>query len=323
MSSTTKLRVIAELWPTSSTAFTSNVHGPAATAAPTAAVARLRRARECHGVRAGCLLRRRRDRRRPVGRAQRHRHRRGPHDPVAEVRGVVDAVAVRRDARGGLGGEDPAVEEGEPGRDTPLGSVRGPVQELAVERHRRRAAAVERHPGDRAEPDERLGELPVREPDAVAGLPPVDRDEEDPAVAELADRAARRPRAELLRREHLACAEDRGPVPDDLRAAADRPDHVGPRRHEPELHRHRPAGDRFRAERLRRGAARHEHGAARRDRDRAAVRPRLDDGRDEIDLGRRCREREQDHGGASRERRVCSPRTHPCTARRRSRPESR
>src|SRR4029079_6882875 len=38
VSSTTKLRVIAELWPTSSTAFTSNVHGPAATAAPTAAV---------------------------------------------------------------------------------------------------------------------------------------------------------------------------------------------------------------------------------------------------------------------------------------------
>ena len=34
-----QLRVIAELWPTSSTAFTSNVHGPTATAAPTAAVA--------------------------------------------------------------------------------------------------------------------------------------------------------------------------------------------------------------------------------------------------------------------------------------------
>ena len=29
MSSTTNVRVIAELWPMSSTAFTSNVHGPA------------------------------------------------------------------------------------------------------------------------------------------------------------------------------------------------------------------------------------------------------------------------------------------------------
>src|SRR4029079_8183790 len=118
-----------------------------------------------------------------------------------------------------LEGEDPAVQEGEPGRDAPLGPVRGPVQEPAVERHRRRAAAVERHPGDRAEQDERLGELPVREPDAVAGLPPVDRDEQDPAVAELADRAARRPRPELLRREDLACAKDRGPVMNELWAA--------------------------------------------------------------------------------------------------------
>ena len=38
VSSTTKLRVIAELCPMSSTAFTSNAHAPAATTAPTAAV---------------------------------------------------------------------------------------------------------------------------------------------------------------------------------------------------------------------------------------------------------------------------------------------
>ena len=42
-------------------------------------------------------------------------------------------------------------------------------------------------PVDGAEPDERLRELEVRQPGAVAGLPPVDGDEDDPPVAELAD----------------------------------------------------------------------------------------------------------------------------------------
>ena len=51
--------------------------------------------------------------------------------------------------------------------------------------------------GDRAETDERLRELEVRQADAVAGLAPVDGDEDDAAVGELADRrcAARAARA--------------------------------------------------------------------------------------------------------------------------------
>ena len=304
----------------SSTAFTSNVHGPAAAVASPRPRPPLAVPGNGTGYVPGACCAGRRDRRRPVGGAQRHRHRRRADDPVAEVRRVVDAVAVRRDARGRLGGEDAAVEERERGRDPPLGPVRGPVEELAVERHRRRAAAVERHPGDRPEADERLRELEVREPDAVAGLPAVDGDEDDPAVAELADGAARCPRAELAGREHLARAEDRRAALDDLRPAADRPDHVGPRRAQPEVHRHRPARDRLGAQRLRGGAARDEHGAARRDRHgaRRPSAPRRWARRDRPPASR------PGTGRGSRRRcpggRACSARTRPCRARRRSPP---
>ena len=61
------------------------------------------------------------------------------------------------------------VHDGEHLLDRALAARVGrPVQQLAVERHRRRAAGVERRAGDGAEPDERLGELEVRQADAVA-----------------------------------------------------------------------------------------------------------------------------------------------------------
>ena len=66
--------------------------------------ARLGRAGKRHRVGARRLLGRRRDRRRSVRRTQRDGHRRRAIETVAEVRRVVDAVAVRRDPRRGRSG---------------------------------------------------------------------------------------------------------------------------------------------------------------------------------------------------------------------------
>ena len=139
--------------------------------------ARPRRAGRCPGSRAP-VGRLPRD---PVGADQARGHRRRAHDLVAQR--LRPRRRRRRSARG------PAARRRARGRRSrrrrarprrPLAArVGGPVQELSVEGHRRRAAGVEGARGHGAEPDHRLRELEVREAGAVAGLAAVDGDEDE------------------------------------------------------------------------------------------------------------------------------------------------
>src|SRR6187401_3488620 len=165
---------------------------------------------------------------------------------------------------------DAVVEDEEPVCDRPLATrIRGPVQELSVEGHRRRAPRVERARGPGAEPDHRLRQLEVRETGAVARLPAVDGDENDAAVRLLPNGGPRIAERELAAREILECPEDWLAVPDDHRAASDRVDDSTPLRPQDETRGHplvdgslrrkppgrRPAGDEHRAARGNRGPA--------------------------------------------------------------------
>ena len=111
-----------------------------------------------------------------------------------------------------------AVETGRspPGSDGRLSSV-------PVEGERGGAAGVEGGAGDGAEPDERLRELEVRHPDAVAGPAAVGDDEQITRPSASWPTPVRGLRgASWLGREGLVRAEDRAAAADEHRAAADR-----------------------------------------------------------------------------------------------------
>src|SRR5207237_7017921 len=131
---------------------------------------------------------------------------------------------------------------------------------------RGRGTAPERRAGDGAEPDERERELEVRHPDAVAERAAVGGDEDDPAVAKLADRAPRRPRREQRRAEGLVGAEDGLAGADEQRAPADGVHDVAPRRSEREAEEDARADRNLRGEPGRPGPAGHEDPAAAGDR---------------------------------------------------------
>jgi len=116
---------------------------------------------------------------------------------------VVHAVCVRREDTGRQGRRvDAVVEDRERLRDGPLAAGIGrPVQQLAVEGHRRRAAGVKRGRRDAAQAHHRQRQLEVGQAGAVSGLPAVDGNEQDPAVGRLADPRARMAVRELIRRE--------------------------------------------------------------------------------------------------------------------------
>ena len=267
---------------------------------------RRRRRRERDGVASGLALDGRRVGDAAVRRRQRHGHGRGAHELVAQALPVGDAVAVGRDDGDRRLHEDARVLEQERRRDRPL-RLGGPVEQRPVEGHRRRAAAVERHAGDGAEPHERLGQLEVRHPDRVAGLAAVDGDEDDPPVRELADGAARRPRRQLARREQLAGAEDGAPSRTICGPPPIAETTPGPVRLEEEAGRHELADRRLRRQRRGRGPARDEHGAAGRDRHRDAARCDLDHRRSEVGVRNRGREREEDRRRRTRHRRGRRP----------------
>src|SRR5262249_56769287 len=94
------------------------------------------------------------------------------------------------------------------------------VEELPVERGCDGPAEAQARGGDRTELRHRAGELVAGHADAVAGPAAVDGDEDDIAVAELADRRPRLPRVQVRRREELARREDGLAALDEQRAAA-------------------------------------------------------------------------------------------------------
>ena len=141
---------------------------------------------------------------------------------------------------------DAVVEEHQRVRDRSLGLVGRSVQDLAVEREGRRAAAVELHPPYRAEPDEGLGHLERRHADRVPGLPAVDGDEENATVCRLTDRAAWMSRCEQRGLEGLVRAIHRPTAADEDGPPADRVADRVPPRLEDEPERHRGADRRLR-----------------------------------------------------------------------------
>ena len=173
------------------------------------------------------------------------RDRRRPHELVGERLALGDIVAVRRDDRSGRQRRvDPRVHHQQRLRDRPLRTRRG-VEQLPVEGHRRRAAAVEGGAGDHAEPYQRERELEVRHPARVAAAAAVDHDEHDPPVGELADRRTWLGERELAGNERLAGVEhrlagahERGPAPDGI-------DDAGPVGLEHEAHANRGADGRL------------------------------------------------------------------------------
>ena len=203
-----------------------------------------------------------------VGADQARSHGRRPHDLVAHLLRLVDAVPVRREHVGRRSRRlDSVVEDEEAVGDSALaGGIGRTVEQLPVEGHRRRGARVERARGDGAEPHYLLGELEVRHPGAVAGHGAVDRDEDHPPVGALADRGARSAERELVARELLLGPEHRSSVLDDQRAASDRVDDTAPLRAEDEADRDLLPDRRLAREAARGGAAPDEDRAARRDR---------------------------------------------------------
>ena len=227
-----------------------------------------RRGREGDGVRPRLLLEALGEDRLLARADERRGHRRGPHDLVRELAlPLGEAVAVRRDNGVGRRRVDPVVHELESVRGRSLAARVGrAVQQCAVERQRRGAAAVERGAGDGAEPDERLCQLEVRHPDAVAGAAAVGDHEQDPSVGELADTRPRGARRQLARREGLVGAEDRAAAADEHRAAADGVRDTCPLRPEDEPQRQLGSDRRLLGEPRRGGAARNEHRAVTGDR---------------------------------------------------------
>src|SRR5207247_2335213 len=106
--------------------------------------------------------------------------------------------------------------------------VARPVEQLTVEGDGDRAAGVDSRCGDGAEAREGLRELEARQPDAVAGLPAVDRDEDDPTVRELPHAGPRVALADLVVCEVLERAEHRLAVPNQHRPTAERGGDAGP-----------------------------------------------------------------------------------------------
>ena len=239
---------------------------------------------------------------------ERRGHRRGADDLVRELALLLgEAVAVRRDDGVRSRRVDAVVHELESIRGRSLAARIGrAVQQRAVERERRGAAAVERGAGDGAEPDERLRELEVRHPDAVARPAAVGDDEQDPPVGELADTGARGARRQLARREGLVGAEDRAAVADEHRATADGIRDPCPLRPEDEPQRQLGSDRRLLGEPRRGSAARHEHCAVARDR-RAARACDMDHRAEQVGVRRRRRERSDDdlgRAGSGRRRRA-------------------
>src|SRR5207244_11677901 len=85
----------------------------------------------------------------PVGCDELRTHRRWTNELVRERLTVADAVAVRRQCRGGRRRVNARVADDERFADGALpGWIGGPVEHAPVERDRRRAAGVERETGD-------------------------------------------------------------------------------------------------------------------------------------------------------------------------------
>ncbi len=177
----------------------------------------------CERVRAGRRLAGEHGPRRSVRGDEIRRNRRRPHELVGERLALGDVVAVRRDDRSARQRRvDPRVHHQQRLRDRPLRARRG-VEQLPVEGHRRRAAAVEGGAGDHAEPYQRERELEVRHAARVAAAAAVDHDEHDPPVGELPNGGTWLGERELAGNERLAGvehrlagADERGPAPDGI-----------------------------------------------------------------------------------------------------------
>ena len=250
-----------------------------------------RRARERHGVRPGRALGRLRHRCRAVRRCERHRRpSRDGRARYPEVWRLVDAVAVRRDARRRLAA-------------TKTPRYRN-ISAVEIRRSLPSEGRLSSVPSNAIVVDPPLSSaIPVTAPSRTSAwasskfVSPTLYPGWRPSIAsrtirpsrELADGAARRARAQLPGRERLAGAEDRRAVANDLRAPADRS-----RRSRASSAAARAATisvapeRRLGRQRRRARAPRDEHRAARRDRDGRAVGARLDDGCDEVDVGRRA-----------------------------------
>src|SRR5204862_56688 len=148
---------------------------------------------------------------------------------------------------------------------------RRPVQQLAVEGHRRRVAGLEAGGRDATKPDEFLRQLVVREADAVADPAAVCGHEHDRAVATLADCGASEPRCEHHGGEVLKSTEHGLAVADEQRPAADRVDVVRPAGAEQVADNDTRAGRRLGVELLGRAARRRQDRSAGRNRRVAAL----------------------------------------------------
>ena len=228
-------------------------------------------------------------------------HGRRADDLVAELLAVADSVAVGREHGIGRRGRiDPAVADEQTVRDRALAAgIRGPVQHLAVEGHRRRVAGLEAGGRDTTEPDEFLRQLVVREADAVADPAAVCGHEHDRAVATLADCGASEPRCEHHGGEVLKSTEHGLAVADEQRPAADRVDVVRPAGAEQVADNDTRAGRRLGVELLGRAAGRRQDRSAGRNR-RVAALTELDDVAAQVDAGRQHREGVDDRLGRAR-----------------------
>ena len=234
------------------------------------------------------------------------RDRRGLHDLVLEPLPLARAVAVRRERQLRRGRVHAVVHDEERLRDEPLAARVGrTAEELSAERHRRRAARVERGGRDDAEPCHRLRQLEVRHSRGVAGPASVDDEHHDPPVRALPDGRPRVATVEVVRAEILGGPEDRTSLADQLGTAAERLGHVAPLRPQ-----HEPDGDRVRCDRLDGHPlglrpSGDQHGAA--GRDRRPTAPVLRDEADQVGVRRRGREGREhglEHAVAGRGRRA-------------------
>ena len=156
---------------------------------------------------------------------------------------------------------------------TLAGGIRRPVEDVSVERDRRRAAGVERETRDAAVVEQHQGEIPIADPDAPATPTTVRRDQHDAAVRTLADRRpwirpvqldVGKRFARVLRPDRLAVADERGPASDGVR-------HRRPLLAQSDAHGQLAVDERIGTHRVGRRAARHEHGAVARNRDTAVA----------------------------------------------------
>ncbi len=215
MSSRENVRCAVVVTPRSSVPVTVNVHWPSRAGAPLTVPSQV------SVCRPGCSVLARELDARATGAAESCDDLRGTGEPVGERLRIADPVPVRREhRRRGRGGVDAGVGENERVRDPAFAAARRPRHERAVERHARGSTGAEADRRLGSELDELDRELVARHADAVGGTPAFDRDEKDPPVGKLADRAPSRAAVEGARVEGLSGVEDRLAVLDEQRPAA-------------------------------------------------------------------------------------------------------